>query len=195
MYSDIMEHFKEFEYKYDASKISLGDFRTLMDSLVPLNIVDVSSWDHYYTKSEDDTLFQRYRAGNNKKELTKKRKINANNSWKRIEVDIPLDVNNTTEKIVSEYVGLDGYVKNFTIYKSCFIYFFENINAVYYVVYNEEMKEVGKFIEVEVNKDKVTELGEEASMQLLKEAEANLTTLGITSKNRLKKSLFEMYRK
>lgn len=190
-----MEHFKEFEYKYDGNKVNLSDFVQLMETLNPDSRVDVSSWDHYYTHPKDEAVFQRYRAGNNKKELTKKRKTNDQNNWQRIEVDLPLDVKQTTEGIVRKFVSLDGYEPNFEIYKSCFIYFFEHVNAVYYTVYNKDMKEKGRFLEVEVNKDKVDELGEEESMKLLKEIEFKLLPLGVTSKNRLKKSLFEIFRK
>lgn len=190
-----MEHFKEFEYKYDGNKVSLSDFVEVMEGLNPLSRMDVSSWDHYYIHPKDEDIFIRYRAGNNKKELTKKRKIVKANNWQRIEVDLPLDTENTTEGIVSKFVSLDGYEPNFHIYKSCFIYFFEDVNAVYYTVYNKDMKEKGRFLEVEVNKDKVDLLGEEASMKLLKEIENKLAPLGITSKNRLKKSLFEIFRK
>ena len=96
---------------------------------------------------------------------------------------------------MDEFVALDNYSHNFTIYKSCFIYKFEDINFVYYTVYDTEMVEKGRFIEVEVNKDKVTSLGDEKSMELLKEGENKLAPLGITSKNRLKKALFDIFKK
>jgi adenylate cyclase class IV len=63
---------------------------------------------------------------------------------------------------------------------------------VWYAVYDENMKEKGRFIEIEINKDKVSELGDR-SIEVLKEFEDRLGKLGITHKNRLKKSLFEMY--
>lgn len=189
-----MEHYKEFEYKYDANKVSLSDFTALIEGMNPLRRLDVSSWDHYYTTPKDENIFQRYRASKDKPELTKKRKTKDTNNWQRIEVDLPLHPD-VSENIVRKFVSLDEYEPNFTIYKSCFIYFLENLNFVYYTVYNEEMKEKGRFIEVEVNKDKVTELGEEESLKLLKDGENQLASLGINAKNRLKKSLFEIFRK
>src|SRR5690606_17444312 len=106
---------------------------------------------------------------------------------------LPLDPKRITEDKVTFHVGLDGYVKNFKIYKTCFIYWFDNTNAVYYIVYDEEMKERGRFIEVEINKDKVPELGIDQSFEELKQKEQVLLKLGVSTKNRLKKSLFELF--
>src|SRR5690606_26309558 len=117
-----------------------------------------SSWDTYYTRPGSLEEFQRFRESDDP-ELTIKRKVKDSNNWERIESDLPLDPKRITEDKVTFHVGLDGYVKNFKIYKTCFIYWFDNTNAVYYIVYDEEMKERGRFIEVEINKDKVPELG------------------------------------
>jgi adenylate cyclase class IV len=56
------------------------------------------------------------------------------------------------------------------------------------------MNEKGRFVEVEINKNKVTELGDKV-MEVLKEHEQHLSALNITPQNRLKKSLFEMFKK
>lgn len=54
------------------------------------------------------------------------------------------------------------------------------------------MKEIGRFIEIELNKEKVSELGDRANA-VLREWEKKLEPLGITSSNRMKKSLFELF--
>lgn len=193
-------YFTELEYKYLADNIKLSDFRKLMESYPNewLNIDDrifgptvkeVSSFDIYYTASLEH--FIRFRMSKQSPELTIKRKNNETNNWDRVEVDVPLSPE-ATEETVEKFVNLLDYKKNFKIYKSCFIYFFDNFNTVYYTVYDEEMKEVGRFIEIEINKDKVKMLGDNASI-VLKQVENSLEALGITAKNRLKKSLFEMY--
>jgi adenylate cyclase class IV len=186
------DSFKELEYKYNADGVNLVDFQVLVDDIKPECKIDVSSWDIYYTHNTLADHFIRFRMSPQTPEMTKKRKTKEANNWDRIEIDLPLDPNRVNEKTVTAFVGLDGYKENFRIYKSCFISWFEYVNMVWYAVYDENMKEKGRFIEIEINKDKVSELGDR-SIEVLKEFEDRLGKLGITHKNRLKKSLFEMY--
>lgn len=184
--------FKELEYKYRADEVGLAEFKALMSTLPTTKNLDASSWDIYYTKDDKSEKFQRFRDGGTP-ELTKKVKVSNNNNWERLEVDLPLDSSRVTEEIVSKYVSIDGYHENFRIWKNCFIYWLDNINFVYYIVYDRNLRETGRFIEVEVNKDCVS--GLDSATDTLNQAEKILERLGISYKNRLKKSLFELYRK
>lgn len=200
-----MSNFTELEYKYKADNVKLTDFVNLVKSLHVRKRVDISSWDTYYTTKELDS-FQRFRQSDTP-ELTKKVKTQDGNNWVRVEVDLPLDPSRVNEETVTKYVELDGYSPNFKIYKTCFIFWLDNVNYVYYIVYDENLKEAGRFIEVEVNKDKVNELNQlmidaegsfralkpDGAVEYLKEQEKALEKLGITPQNRLKKSLFEMF--
>lgn len=185
---------KELEYKYRATSIKRTNFVALVEELGYETKKEASSFDFYYTLPNNPDMFQRYRESTTP-ELTKKRKVSSSNNWERVEVDLPLDAEKITKATVDRFVGLDGYEENFCIYKTCFIYFQEVCNLVYYTVYDKEMKELDRFIEIEVNKDKAKELGTEAAMETLKALEEKLSVLGITSKNRMKKSLYELYRK
>lgn len=189
----------ELEYKYNAQKIELKDFTELMTVLQYDRRIDVSSWDAFFTNHEKETKFLRYRMSENNPQLTVKVKVDDSNNWKRVEVNIPLDPNtkpSLLEFTVEHFVQELGFTKNFKIYKSCFIFWFDNYNYVYYTVYDENMKELGRFIEVEFDEEKVhVEFTESEAFDILKEAEQKLSKLGITSKNRLKKSLYEMFRK
>lgn len=185
------DEFKELEFKYFADDIKLQDFIALVKPLKPLVRKDVSSWDTYYTKGQDKEEFQRFRQSD-KPELTKKKKIKSTNNWERIESDLPL-MPGVTEEQVTFHVAMDGYVKNFQIYKTCFIFWFDYINTVYYIVYDENMNERGRFIEIEVNKSKVPELGIDKAFEMLKEYEQKLLALGIAPGNRLRRSLFEIF--
>jgi hypothetical protein len=185
---------KELEYKYRANNIKLSDFTDLVETLGYVKKKEASSFDFYYVIPDNSEMFQRYRESD-EPELTKKRKVKDTNNWERIEVDLPLDPKRITKPVVDRYVGLDGYEENFCIYKTCFIYFQDVCNLVYYAVYDKEMKEMDRFIEIEVNKDKAKELGNKVSVAHLNELEDKLSVLGITSKNRMKKSLYELYRK
>jgi adenylate cyclase class IV len=182
-----MSEFQELEYKFKADNVKLQDFVALMESLQPTEKLDISSWDHYYTNNNED--FVRFRESDTP-ELTKKVKVSSNNNWDRIEVDIPLDPSRVKESTVAKFLELEGYKPNFKIYKNCFIYWLDKVNFVYYIVFDPNMKELGRFIEVEITKN---ELG--GTVEVLKDAASVLEALGLNLQNRLKKSLFEMFKK
>ena len=192
-----MSDYIELEFKYRANNINLTSFVKLMESLKPVSRIDVSSWDRYYTL-KDLSSFQRFRESATP-ELTKKVKTKTGNNWERVEVDLPLDPARITQNIVEKYVSLDGYTHNFTIYKTCMIFMFDYCNYVYYITYDEDLKELDRFVEVEINKNKVAELDRsEVSLynnatDCLAESERVLKDVGISPQNRLKKSLYELY--
>lgn len=179
----------EIETKYKSDNINLTDFKTLMESLNPEKLIEVSSYDHYYTNESNE--FIRFRKRDNKGELTIKRKLNANNNVHRVEVNLP--TNTSDEKLVNSFCDLLGYKHNFDIFKNCWIYYFDKVDIVFYIVFDTNMKELNRFIEIEILEDK--QLTVEESLAILKDYESKLSVLGITSKNRLKKSLFELYNK
>jgi adenylate cyclase class IV len=183
--------FHELEYKYKADNVGYLDFKNLMETLDPKKVIEISSPDTYF-KSKDDSKFLRFRNGLTP-ELTFKVKIDEANNWDRIEVDLPLDYARINRETASKFATLLGYIENFTIYKSCFVYIMEEVNYVYYIVFDENMKEKGRFVEVEVNKEKVQDL--EQGKALLNDSAEKLKSLGLTPQNRMKKSLFELYRK
>lgn len=187
-----MEEFKELEYKYDATGISLSSFLACITKLNPKLRKDVSSWDYYYTPTgvQNSEEFMRFRESQNP-ELTIKRKTKQTNNWERVEVDLPLDNERLKKVQVDAFSGLLNYSENFRIYKTCFIFWFENVNIVYYIVYDKDMKEKGRFIEVEINKEKVSQLADTNSE--LKTYENVLQELGIKASNRLKRSLYEIF--
>lgn len=185
--------FKEIEFKYKSDGVSLVQFIELMKEWGYKETIEASSWDKYFTKGSEKDNFLRFRMGKDRPELTKKRKTTDSNNWDRVEVDLPLDPNRISEDIVDKFVELDGFEKNFKIFKSCFIFMFDDISAVWYVVQDENLKEKARFIEIEVNKELVEKIGEEESLNLLKSYEEKLSKLGITYQNRMKKSLFELF--
>ena len=177
----------ELEFKYAADHISLSDFMHLFSSRgLPLTVVN-DSMDIYYTKLGMDG-FQRHRPA--MRELTKKLKTSRHNNYHLIESDIYLD-SRTTIEAVKFHLGLDGYQESFRITKSNTIYNDAYLSYVYYTV-TDEHNQTRNFIEVEVRKDKVEFLGREA-FEMLISGERDLAYLGITSGDRLKQSLFEIY--
>ena len=186
-----MNEYTELEFKYKADDIALKDFLALVKDLPIKKQKDVSSWDHYYTTNSNEDEFIRYRESTDP-ELTIKRKTSVNNNWQRVEVDLPLDLKRTKLPIITKWVSLLGYEHKKSIYKSCFIYWLDYINFVYYVVYDDNMKEKGRFIEIEFNKDELTNNIDKITDQM-KTGQEILSKIGLNAQNRLKRSLFEIF--
>ena len=182
-------HFKEIESKYDAEGISMQKFMELCASMNPSKELLVSSYDDYFV--DKDGNFIRYRHHDQRGELTIKRKTSDKNNNERIEVNLPTTGNNL--KTVEAFADLLGYKYNFGIYKTCQIYWVPQAVLVYYVVYDKEMKELRRFIEVEADEECTWE-SEQQAWDKVTEYEKVLEVLGITARNRLKKSLFETFR-
>jgi len=191
----LLDEFTELEYKYDASNVKLSDFQKFIDGLKEdhdyQKLQEASSWDMYYVSSDNPNSFMRFRNGESP-ELTIKEKTVDSNNWERFELDLPLDGRRITEVTVDKFTSYLGYFLSRKIFKSCFIHWFNLVNYVYYTVYNDEMVEIGRYIEVEINKDKVPEL-QETAISLLKSHEKALAQLGLNHNNRMKRSLFEIY--
>jgi adenylate cyclase class IV len=183
--------FKEIETKYRAQDVKLQDFIKCLESLSPTHKIRVGSYDHYFVKNDNEAI--RYREGA-KPELTVKVKLNDKNNYIRVEVNCPLDPNTAEEarlRIVTAFCETLGFKHNFTIYKNCHIYYFENCNVVYYVVYDEELKERDRFIEIEMKEDGW--LNEDQAWAELQRVEKQLVVLGITPARRMKRSLQELF--
>lgn len=183
-------HFKEIEFKYDAAGIEVAKFLNLMDTMSPRKRMTVSSYDDYFI--DDVGNFIRYRYHDGRGELTIKRKISEKNNNERIEVNVPTAGDNF--KTIEAFCGLLSYKHNFGIYKTCKIFWVDRVVLVYYVVYDKELKELRRFIEVEADEDLQWNSEQEAWDEIAK-YEKLMEPLGITPKNRLRKSLYEIFKK
>lgn len=182
--------FKEIEFKYDASDIKMEDFLKIVEELPIRQRLLVSSYDEYFTNPEGD--FVRYRHNNDRGELTIKRKLDESSNSRRLEVNLPTAGDNV--EAVAAFLELLGYHHNFSIYKTCNIFWTEKVDLVYYVVYDKELREKRRFIEIEADEHLEWESEDEAWDEIVK-YEKLLEPLGITPKNRLRKSLFEIFQK
>lgn len=180
---------KEIEFKYSANDIDMMDFVKLVSPMNPEWML-VSSYDDYFTNNKDE--FIRYRYHDHMGELTIKRKTTENNNNNRVEVNVPTD--GKSSHAIEAFVNLLGYKRNFSIFKTCKIAFLEKVVLVYYIVYDENLNEKERFIEVEA-KEQYNWTSEEIALEEVIKYEKLLEPLGITSKNRLRKSLFEIFKK
>jgi adenylate cyclase class IV len=181
-------NFKELEYKYDADEVSLKEFEALVNEYEPRWMM-VSSYDEYFVKKDDD--FIRYRYHDNNGELTIKKKTTEANNNTRFEVNMKVEPNGS--KNVYAFVDAMGYKFNFKIFKTCKIAFLEKVVLVYYVVYDAELNEKRRFIEIEANED-YNWPSEQAAWDEIHAYEDKFFKLGLSPQRRLRKSLFEIFR-
>ena len=185
-------NFKEVEYKYRVPDLKLTDFHVAAQVLKPTRYVEAAGYDYYFTdpKGQD---FVRYRAGD-RQELTTKRKTATTNNYVRDEFNLLIGKGQTIERIAGFLDSL-GYPRmNFSIFKACFIYFFDTFDLVFYVVYDQDMKEMDRFLEIEMLEDYPWKHEDEAR-KALNDIEEKLGHLGAKKSKRESKSLFERYRK
>lgn len=185
--------FKEIEFKYDAGGVTLKEFKKALNALSPKGRKSVASWDHYFSRGQNKDRFVRFREDKAAPELTTKVKLNQNNNNHREEVNIRLTTG-TTFQAVEKMLAAIEYKLNFSIHKNCHIYYFDEVDVVFYTVTDVRGRVVGQFIEIEflesVRGKKVSH-----AMKRIREFESKLKTLGLSSAKRLTKSLWEMYRR
>lgn len=182
--------FLEIESKYDASEIDRIKFKQFARSLNPKSFLYVESTDIYYVK---DNEFIRYRMPDandptRRSELTYKKKHTQGNNVVRTEVNLRVDPND--RDTVMKFCDVLGYTRNFSVYKMCDIYFYDDADIVLYSVLDEDGK-VAHFLEIEV--DESLGLSPDQAKDVLVRYEKLLAPLGINAYKRKKLSLFEMY--
>jgi len=183
----------ELEFKYNADEMKLGEFVKFAQSMNPEKRIEVASWDYYYSGPTNFAFeFLRFRNGPSP-ELTIKMKNSEKNNNNRFELDLPLRFN-VSDWMVKTFVELFGFKENFRVYKYCDIYWFEKLDIVYYIIYNKDMVEQGRRIEIEARKDYPFKSEEEALTEV-KAMEQRMAEIGLTPQNRMKKSMWEQFRK
>lgn len=186
-----MIKFKEIETKYYADNIKLTDFAEFCEKRKPVKFLIASGYDHFYRSKKSAEMFFRHRVGEDFNQLTLKKKTEVKNNYIRNEHNIMLSKKTSREQIAAICDEI-GYEPTSSIFKNAFIYIYERYTLVYYVVYDEEMKELGRFVEIEMSEEEEF-LSEESAWGELTQIEKELDILGITAQNRIKRSLFEMF--
>lgn len=181
---------REIEFKYPA-EIPLSEFKTFCEVRGPLNSLLISGFDHFLANEKEPGAFYRHRVNTNENQLTFKRKLTLENNEVREErnINLPLSV---TGAQVRDLCGVHGYKYTASIFKNCFIYNYDYYTLVAYICYDSELKELGRFIEIEMKEDYAWTSEEEALHELVT-LERLCKDLGVSSEKRIKKSLFEMF--
>lgn len=186
--------YREVEFKYSAENISLETFETFCQGRDKLKSKAIAFGpDYFYQNASNPDAFCRHRVGPEFNQLTFKKKTTDANNYVRTEHNVDLQPHMTVEQIaamVSEF----GYKFNTTILKSCFIYQYDFYTLVYYICYDKKMEQLGRFIEIEMAEDHGWRTPDEA-WDALVAMERICKPLGISPQARIKRSLFELFRK
>jgi hypothetical protein len=189
-----LPQYTEFESKYRVEGNQIYEFKQIVENLDEIyDFLYVQGSDYYFVR--DDERFARYRKADHDKsgraEVTFKLKpAGAKNNIQRREYNWRVDKTPYTE--IAEGLEDQGYKFNFKIYKSCHIYRFKEATLVFYSVRDENNK-LDHFVEIELDEASIHTLTQEEAMEKIRKYEATLAPLGITHRNRLTKSLYEMY--
>jgi adenylate cyclase class IV len=187
--------FLEIEFKYNADDVKLDDFVKFCLTHNPgeHKKITASGFDHFYDNTEDPDAFGRLRVGPDVNQLTFKRKTQDANNFIRTEHNIDL-AGHTARDQIDAFLGEFGYKYNMSLFKNCFVYIYDTYTFVYYICYDVAMKELGRFIEIEMSEEHSWVNETEAYNHLLV-LEKLMKSLGISPQNRIKRSLYELYRK
>jgi len=146
--------------------------------------------------------FMRYRRpshgldGDRKELTTKYKQSGSKNNIQREEKNIRVD--KVDEETIMKFVSDLGYKLNFSIWKTCHIYNFSDATLVFYSVYdttNGKASKMDTFVEIEVNEEKIHNMTEKQAFEIIEKYEKSLETVGLSARSRLRKSLFEMYKR
>jgi len=192
MEQETLDNHTEFETKYRVDGDLQFKFKALVSDSDYKNFIYAEGPDYYFTKP--DGSFLRYRKATTEKraEVTIKEKPQgAKHNVLRKEVNWRVDY--TDKDTIYEGADMMGYTFNFSIWKACHIYkMCDNTTLVFYTVRGENNK-VDHFIEIELDEASIGKKTEEEAWNLIRQWEDFLSPLGITHRNRLTKSLYEMY--
>jgi adenylate cyclase class IV len=189
-----LTRFREIETKYSAEGITLTAFQDFCEGRDPgpISRIDGSGFDHFYSNPGEPDTFYRHRIGPEFNQLTFKRKTIQGNSNIRVELNVDLDPK-TPKETIAAMVGQHGYAYNTSLFKTYFVYFYDWYVLSYYVVCDKDMKELGRYLEIEANEDHPWKTEQEA-WDAVMVMEKLCKPLGITPQMRIKKSLFELYK-
>lgn len=195
------EKFIELEVKFKVEESVLVPFKELMRKLGSENgevkeFFFVEGYDHYYSNKINPDAFLRYRLpsfGDNKNgQITVKQKTKDANNIHRVELNI--DVTDMNEQKMEKFAEMMGYSHNFSIYKYCHVYETSNALLSFYTV-TEKDSDPASFIEIEVKEELMNKISIDKGMEIVRYYENKLSPLGVTYQKRVKKSLWETYKK
>lgn len=188
-----MKH-KEIEFKYRADDITLTKFVEFCTTLKGTpKYIEAAGYDYFFSSPKDEDGFYRIRMGHDTRQLTYKNKTKESNNYVRDEHNLNF-AKSMTRDYIEGYVKSLGYEFDSKLFKNCFIYAFETYTLVYYICYDADMKELGRFVEIEMSEEYAWPTEADAWNELVA-MERICRPLGISPQARVKRSLFELFGK
>lgn len=194
----MLPNLTEFEVKFRVEPHLLTEFKRVAGALPDLHkFLYVEGPDEYWTRNGDFARYRRPEHGldNGRAELTMKTKPEgAKNNIIRREWNWRVD--GTPPETIREGLKDLGFAFNFSVWKSCHIYNFQDATLVFYTVYdttNGRASKTDSFVEIEVSEETVSHMTEEQAWAVIEKYEAVLSAIDIQARNRMRRSLFEIY--
>lgn len=179
---------REIEFKYDAKGIPLDHFKEVCIAQDPNEYIISGGDDHFYSCESDNTAFLRHRIGGEYNEITLKHK---KSDYVRTEDTLYLsDQSNSFN--VRAFMYRFGFNYTNTINKTTHTYIFDRYSICYYVCRNKDLKEMGRYVEIEVNDD--PNMSEDALFLELLALERVYGVIGLSPEKRIIQSLFELFK-
>ena len=194
-----MPKFIEFETKYYVDEEQLFSFKLAVEKFPNLNeFLYVEGTHKYYLGEGESFIRHRMPAFRGvKSEVTVKVKPQgAKNNIVRSEFN--WQIAGTSEAEISEALLALGYKFNFAIWKACHIYRFNDATLVFYTVIDTTdgaKKRRDSFVEIEVSEENISSLTEAEAFVIIAKYEGLLADMNIKPNRRVRKSLFESYRR
>jgi hypothetical protein len=203
----------EFETKYRVKDHLLIEFKQILETHLELqDFIYVEGPDCFFDYPESwfatmpqwdpEGTFIRYRKPSfgldkGRRQVTWKYKPkNSKDNVQRKEYN--WDIGKTPEKVVLEQLKESGAIFNASIVKNCHIYKFPDATLTFYTVYDTtygQPKEADYFVEIEVDEDTIKDMTVDLAWAVIEKYEKVLAPIGISAQKRLKKSLYQMYKK
>jgi len=194
---EVLKTHTELEVKYRVSQSDLFPFKKIIEDEFNVERFEYVTGPDYYFVKPGTQDFIRYRCAKyqtHEGELTMKRKRHSSNNINRTEVNIKLK--DPSLQDITKMADLLGFSLNFTVLKDCYIFELSDCFMSFYSVSEVGSKKAPLFfIEIEIKEDIVDLLSAKESLELLKFYENKLSKLNISARKRVKKSLFEIFRK
>jgi hypothetical protein len=208
-----LEHI-EFETKYRVADHNLIVFKQILSELPEeKEFIYVEGPDYYFTypkwwfehnpQWDPNGTFGRYRKpsfglDNGRRQVTFKYKPSgAKNSIQRKELNTNITPE-TPESVIFEQMEAHGVQFNSSIIKNCHIYKLTDATLVFYTVYDTtdgKPNNADYFVEIEVDEATIASKTESQAWEVITKYEKLLEGVGLSAQKRLRKSLFEMYRR
>lgn len=190
----------EFESKYRVETLVSLPFKMLVEKMPTFReYIYAEGPDDYFINEDKFIRYRResHKGLNSRAELTMKIKmVGAKNNIIREEYNVRVD-GTPKETILKMLTALD-FKYNFTVTKFCHIYRMEDATLVYYSVLDttdDKVRGEDHFVEIEVDEATIHTKTEAEAWEVIIKYEKALEVIGINAQKRLRKSLFEMYKR